>query len=85
MSDTAVASRLLLGHAGACLNIAACALHTPLCPGLDAPAIVWAPEGQPTATQQVSWSELRARCMHVAAAIAVRFHPGGCEGGARAL
>lgn len=66
--------------AGACLNIAACALHTPLCPGLDAPAIIWAPEGQPTATQQVSWSKLRARCMQVAAAIAARFPPGEWTG-----
>lgn len=63
--------------AGACLNIAACALNSPLCPGLQAPAIVWAPEGQPTATQHVSWGELRGRCMHTAAAIAARFPPGG--------
>jgi hypothetical protein len=62
--------------AGACLNIAACALHSPLCPGRDSPAIIWAPEGQPTATQAVSWGELQGRCMQVATAIAARFPPG---------
>jgi hypothetical protein len=63
--------------AGACLNIAAAALHSPLCPGLDSPAILWAAEGEPNSLNSVTWAQLRGRCMQAAAAIAARFPPGG--------
>lgn len=62
--------------AGARLNIAACALHSPRAPSPSSPAITWADEGAPTQLQHISWDELRQRCMQVAACVAAKYQPG---------
>lgn len=63
---------------GARLSIAHAALHSPLAPRPDAPAVLWAAEGAPTQLQALSWAELRERCDAAAAAIAAAFQPGAC-------
>ncbi len=61
---------------GARLNIAHCALASPLAPP-DAPAIVWAQDGSPQQLNRLSWLELRRRAGHVAECARQLFAPGG--------
>lgn len=63
---------------GACLNIAHCALTSPLAPA-ECPAIIWAQEGSPQQLQRVSRQELRRRAGHVAACLRCRFEPGALQ------